>query len=161
APAPAASPTPAPAAAPPAPAPSAAPAPPPAPPRGKAIPRAQARGATPARGAAGARAGSGPATPKAPADVVPADSAASAGPHSGAVRPARVRGHPAAMPSQSEPTVLFSTNTTAAAAVRPVRGAAARYTQHLPPATGKAFLASAKVPLIRGESLYADVAGQA
>ena len=35
---------------------------------------------------------------------------------------------------------------------------AARYGHHLPPAVGKAFLTSAKVPLIRGESLYADVA---
>ena len=37
---------------------------------------------------------------------------------------------------------------------------AARYGRRLPPAVGKAFLTSAKVPLIRSESLYVDVAGQ-
>jgi hypothetical protein len=40
------------------------------------------------------------------------------------------------------------------ASVRP-----ARYSRHLPPATGKAFLTSAKVPLVRSDPLYADVAG--
>jgi len=37
---------------------------------------------------------------------------------------------------------------------------AVRYSQHLPPAVGKAYLNSAKVPLVRGEPLYLDVAGQ-
>jgi len=40
------------------------------------------------------------------------------------------------------------------------RVTAARYGRHLPLAVGKAFLTSAKVPLIRSESLYVDVAGQ-
>ena len=92
------------------------------------------------------------------AGSAPAGSAASTGPDSGAANPGHVRRPPAATAKQSEPTVLFSTNARTAAAVRPVRAPAARYTRHLPPATGKAFLASAKVPLIRGESLYADVA---
>jgi len=35
---------------------------------------------------------------------------------------------------------------------------ATRYSHRLPPAVGKAFLTSAKVPLVRGEPLYADVA---
>jgi flagellum-specific peptidoglycan hydrolase FlgJ len=35
-----------------------------------------------------------------------------------------------------------------------------RYSHHLPPAVGKAYLNSAKVPLVRGEPLYLDVAGQ-
>jgi len=35
-----------------------------------------------------------------------------------------------------------------------------RYNHHLPPAVGKAYLTSAKVPLVRGEPLYVDVAGQ-
>ena len=37
---------------------------------------------------------------------------------------------------------------------------AVRYSHHLPPAVGKAYLTTAKVPLVRGEPLYADVAGQ-
>jgi len=59
-----------------------------------------------------------------------------------------------------------ATGTTFGAAVpdpEPTGGtavAAARYGHHLPPAVGKAFLTSAKVPLIRSESLYVDVAGQ-
>jgi hypothetical protein len=36
----------------------------------------------------------------------------------------------------------------------------ARYSHHLPPAVGKAFVTSAKVPLIRSQSLYVDVASQ-
>ena len=36
----------------------------------------------------------------------------------------------------------------------------ARYRHRLPPATGRAYLTSAKTPLIRGEPLYADVASQ-
>jgi flagellum-specific peptidoglycan hydrolase FlgJ len=38
--------------------------------------------------------------------------------------------------------------------------AAVRYSHHLPPAVGKAYLNSAKMPLVRGEPLYVDVAGQ-
>ena len=37
---------------------------------------------------------------------------------------------------------------------------AVRYSHHLPPAVGKAYLNSAKVPLVRGEPLYIDVATQ-
>jgi flagellum-specific peptidoglycan hydrolase FlgJ len=37
---------------------------------------------------------------------------------------------------------------------------AVRYSHHLPPAVGKAYLCSAKVPLVRGEPLYVDVAAQ-
>ena len=37
---------------------------------------------------------------------------------------------------------------------------AVRYSHHLPPAVGKAYLNSAKVPLVRGEPLYVDVAAQ-
>ena len=37
---------------------------------------------------------------------------------------------------------------------------AARYSHRLPPAVGKAYLTSAKVPLLRGEPLYLDMAGQ-
>jgi flagellum-specific peptidoglycan hydrolase FlgJ len=163
-PAPTASPAPASAGAPPAPAPSAAPAPPPAPPRSKAVPRAQTSGTAPARSAAGARAASAPTAPSAPADAVPAANAAHAaparsGPAASAPTPARARRPAAATARPGEPTVLFTTNAKANAAVTSVSVRAARYTQHLPPATGKAFLASAKVPLIRGEPLYADVAG--
>jgi hypothetical protein len=38
--------------------------------------------------------------------------------------------------------------------------AAIRHSHHLPPAVGKAYVNSAKVPLVRGEPLYVDVAGQ-
>jgi hypothetical protein len=37
---------------------------------------------------------------------------------------------------------------------------AVRYSHHLPPAVGKAYLNSAKMPIIRGEPVYVDVAGQ-
>jgi hypothetical protein len=37
---------------------------------------------------------------------------------------------------------------------------APRYGRHLPPPVGRAFLTSAKVPLIRSEPLYVDVASQ-
>jgi hypothetical protein len=37
---------------------------------------------------------------------------------------------------------------------------AVRYGHHLPPAVGKAYLNSAKMPIVRGEPLYVDVAGQ-
>ena len=37
---------------------------------------------------------------------------------------------------------------------------AVRYSHHLPPAVGKAYLNSAKMPLVRGEPLYVDVAAQ-
>jgi hypothetical protein len=47
-----------------------------------------------------------------------------------------------------------------AAATGSTAVAAARYSHHLPPAVGKAYLTSAKVPLIRSESLYVDVASQ-
>ena len=36
---------------------------------------------------------------------------------------------------------------------------AVRYSHHLPPAVGKAYINSAKMPLVRGEPLYVDVAG--
>ena len=53
----------------------------------------------------------------------------------------------------------------AAAAAAPIAATttvitAVRYSHHLPPAVGKAYLTTAKVPLVRGEPLYADVAGQ-
>jgi hypothetical protein len=67
---------------------------------------------------------------------------------------------PASTAWRSEPLFSSATNATTTAATRGPGLAAARYTQHLPPPTGKAFLASAKVPLIRGEPLYADVASQ-
>jgi hypothetical protein len=37
---------------------------------------------------------------------------------------------------------------------------AIRYGHHLPPAVGKAYLTSAKMPLVRGEPLYVDVAAE-
>jgi len=45
-------------------------------------------------------------------------------------------------------------------APRKAKPAATPYQVHLPPSVGKAFFASAKVPLTRSELLYRDVAGQ-
>jgi hypothetical protein len=76
-----------------------------------------------------------------------------------AAPPAPPRGGPASAPAGAAGTTFG----TAAPDPAPTGGTAvtaARYGQRLPPAVGKAFLTSAKVPLIRSEALYVDVAGQ-
>jgi hypothetical protein len=63
------------------------------------------------------------------------------------------------MARPGEPAVAPTTQATTTAAIGRAGMTPARYRLHLPPATGKAFLTSAKVQLIRGEALYLDVAG--
>jgi hypothetical protein len=65
---------------------------------------------------------------------------------------------PAASPPPSAAGTTWGTAEPATAQTSSASATAARYSRHLPPAVGKAFLTSAKVPLVRGEPLYADVA---
>jgi flagellum-specific peptidoglycan hydrolase FlgJ len=125
------------------------------------------RGHTAARAAA-----SLPAT----ASSTPATAAAGHGPRSvsrvpaSTPAPAARSPQPAAppAPSQSAPASPASAAATTfgwavpdAAATGTTAVTAVRYGHRLPPAVGKAFVTSAKVPLIRSESLYVDVAGLA
>ena len=72
-------------------------------------------------------------------------------------------GHDARGPARNSSSASAAGTTWGAGEPDPAGTAAvtaARYTRHLPPAVGKAYLTSAKVPLVRGEPLYADVASQ-
>jgi flagellum-specific peptidoglycan hydrolase FlgJ len=97
----------------------------------------------------------GPAVPLTPAAPARTDHTA------GANIPGHERGaRPSAPPSPAAGAPRASSRAAEPATVSagPTGVAAARYSHRLPPATGRAYLTSAKVPLVRGASLYADVA---
>ena len=82
-----------------------------------------------------------------------------------AAPPTHGQGRPASAPAGAAGTTFGTAvpdpaPTDGSAVTAMTRVMAARYGRRLPPAVGKAFLTSAKVPLIRSESLYVDVAGQ-
>ena len=153
----------------------------------RAAPAAPAVGARPATAPSGSRAipgmpGGGPAgssgTTTAPASAMSPSAAPGPAPGSGAEIPGFAPTGPALAPVPSpasgagttfgtaEPVPATTTGAPiAAAAAAPIAATttvitAVRYSHHLPPAVGKAYLTTAKVPLVRGEPLYADVAGQ-
>src|SRR5262249_23221897 len=91
-----------------------------------------------------------PAPPAAPAGTDPAAGAGIPG-----------RGHSApASPLASAPGTSPPAAAPASVPAPPRAATAGRSRHRLPPATGRAYLTSAKVPLVRGEPLYADVASQ-
>ena len=111
------------------------------------------------RGAPGSAAPTGAAAVQSGGSSIPG---VPAGAHGAAASPAGIPGLPsaaAAGPPAAQSEAPDSANArTTAVVTGSARVTATRYSHRLPPAVGKAFLTSAKVPLVRGEPLYADVA---
>jgi flagellum-specific peptidoglycan hydrolase FlgJ len=136
-------------------------------PAAQAAPAAATATATPPPGTSaipglpdsGPVAASGTAT--APASTASPSGAGGPAPTSGADIPGLAPGEPASAPASSPASgagTTFGTGQPIPASTTAVT--AVRYSRHLPPAVGKAYLTSAKMPLVRGEPLYVDVAGQ-
>ena len=120
-----------------------------------ARPASHAPGSTPGAAADSTRV----AAPRSADRAGPAPTPASARP--AAARPSPAPGAPASAPASPPPSAAGTPFGAAMPDTAPAGTASltvARYSHHLPPAVGKAFLTSAKVPLIRGASLYVDVA---
>jgi flagellum-specific peptidoglycan hydrolase FlgJ len=127
-------------------------------PVGPAVTAPAATSAIPGRPAGGPAAGrrmtTAPASPAAPSG------APGPAPVPGAASPAVA---PAGPPSPPTPSPASAGTTYGAGEPLPATTTAVtavRYSHHLPPAVGKAYLNSAKMPLVRGEPLYVDVAAQ-